>query len=305
MASFWDVQNDNRLRSYLLVGVVLAVIFVLVWTAGQLFEGGEWIAPFALVFSLLYAVGGYWWGDKIVLAVSRAHEADEKEYAYLHNTAEGLAIAAGMPKPKLYVIEDASPNAFATGRDPKHASIAVTTGLLARMNRAELEGVLSHEMSHIRNYDSRFMTAVIVLVGLVSILANLIGRGMFFGFMGGRRDERRGGDGLQLVFLAIGILLVIFGPLLAQLVRLAISRKREFLADASGAQLTRNPDGLANALEKLRKSPPMQNANATTAPLFISDPTGAEEKKGIADSIANLFSTHPPLEERIKILRAM
>jgi len=300
MASFWDVQRKNKLYSYALVLAILAIIIVMGYFASELFYGGSWILPVAVVLSIIYSIGGYFYGDKVVLAVSGAKPADEKEHAYLVNVTEGLALAAGIPKPKLYVMQDKSPNAFATGRDPAHASIAVTTGLLERMSRAELEGVLAHEMSHVRNFDTRFMTAVIVLVGLVSILANMIGRMAWFGM--GRRDERDGrGSG---ILMAIGILLVVFGPILAQLVRLAISRKREFLADASGAQLTRNPDGLADALEKLKSAAPMQNANSATAPLFISDPSGGK-KQSFFDGVANLFSTHPPLDERIKMLRAM
>ena len=300
MASFWDVQRANKMKSWALILAVTAVVFVLVCFASWMFNGGEWLLPFALVLALIYAAGGYFFGDKIVLAVSGAKPADEQKDAYLCNTVEGLALAAQIPVPKAYIINDPSPNAFATGRDPQHASIAVTSGLLGMMNRTELEGVLGHEMSHIRNFDSRFMTLTIVLVGLVAILANIIGRGMWLG--GGRRDERGGGG----AFLAIiGLLLVIFGPLLAQLIQLAISRSREYLADASGAQLTRNPEGLASALEKLKGAPPLQHANSATACLFISDPVNGGGKKGVVQRVSGWFSTHPPLDERIKALRAM
>ncbi|MDE1797776.1 MAG: M48 family metallopeptidase [Candidatus Micrarchaeota archaeon] len=298
--SFWDVQSRNKLYSYLLVGGMFVLVALLAWFAGYLVNGGDLILPFALLFSMLYAVGGYYWGDKVVLGVSGAREADEKQYAYLHNTVEGLALAAGIPEPKLYVIQDDSPNAFATGRDPQHASIAVTSGLLARMNRAELEGVLGHEMSHIRNFDSRFMTTVIVLVGLVSILANIMSRMMLFG--GGRRDRERGDGGALLMI--IGLVFMILAPIFATLIQLAISRKREFLADASGAQLTRNPEGLASALEKLKTAPPMAHANSATASLYISDPNGGG-KPSLGQQVSGLFSTHPPLDERIKILREM
>lgn len=295
------MQRKNKLMSYALVGLIIPIIIALVWFAGYLFDGGSWIFPIAIALSLIYSIGGYWWGDKVVLAVSGAKPAEGKDFTYLNNVTEGLAIAAGIPKPTLYVIDDASPNAFATGRDPQHASIAVTKGLLERMNRSELEGVLAHEMSHVRNFDTRFMTAVVVLVGLISILANMIGRMFWFG--GGRGNDREGrGNGLLMI---VGIFLVIFGPLLAQLVRLAISRKREFLADASGAQLTRNPDGLANALEKLKSAVPMKNTNDATASLFISNPSGGDGKKSFFDGVSNLLSTHPPLDERIKILREM
>ncbi|MFA5107974.1 MAG: M48 family metallopeptidase [Candidatus Micrarchaeia archaeon] len=299
MASFWDVQRKNKIYSYALVGAMIPIIIVLVWFVGEFFAFGSWLVPFAILLSIVYSVGGYLYGDKVVLAASGAKEADPTQYVYLHNVAEGLALAAGIPKPKLYVINDASPNAFATGRGPKNASIAATTGLLERMNRQELEGVIAHEMSHVKNYDIRFMTTVVVLVGLISILANLIGNMFWFG----GRGERKEGNGLLMI---VGILLVIFGPLIAQLVRLAISRKREFLADASAAQLTRNPDGLASALEKLKSAPAMSHSTDATASLFISSPEGGSgKKKSISDSLSGLFSTHPPLDERIKALRAM
>ncbi|MFH1094831.1 MAG: M48 family metallopeptidase [Candidatus Micrarchaeota archaeon] len=303
MASFWDVQRKNTLYSYGLVLLFIPLIAGLGLVASNLFYGGAWIFPVAILFAIFYSIGGYWFGDSVVLAVSGAHPADERAQAYLINTVEGLALAAGIPKPKLYVIDDPSPNAFATGRDPAHASIAVTSGLLSTMNREQLEGVLSHEMSHIRNFDTRFMTVVIVLVGLVAILANMLSNMFFFGSMRRDDNERGGGGGLLMI---LGLVLIILGPLFAQLVRLAISRKREFLADASGAQLSRNPEGLASALERLKGAAPMSNANSDTPPLFISDPAGGEKgKKSLGQSVANLFSTHPPLDERIKALRSM
>ena len=298
MASFWDIQIKNKLYSYALVGAMIPIIIVLIWFAGYIFDGGEWIFPFAVAISVIYSIGGYYYGDKVVLAASGAKLAEGADFTYLTNVCEGLSLAAGIPKPKLYVINDPSPNAFATGRDPKHASIALTTGLMQKMNRSEIEGVMAHEMSHIKNFDIKFMTAVVVLVGLISILAEMMGRMFWFG----RGNDRGGKNGLLLI---IGIFLVIFGPLLAQLVRLAISRKREFLADASAAQLTRNPGGLASALEKLKTAAPLKNANDTTASLFISDPTGSERKKSFVDSIGHIFSTHPPLDSRIKSLRSM
>jgi len=265
----------------------------MVASIAYLFDYGEVMVPFALGLSLLYAVGGYWFSDKIVLGIAGARPADEKTEAYLSNTVEGLSLAAGIPRPKIYVINDPSPNAFATGRDPKHAVIAVTTGLLEKMNRAELEGVLAHEMSHIKNFDTLFMTTVIVLVGMISILSHMASRMMWFGGGSSNREGRGGKSGLLMV---VGIVLIILGPILGMLVQLAISRKREFLADATGAQFTRNPEGLANALEKLKGAPPIQNANETTASLYISNPFG---------KVSGLFSTHPPLDERIKILRSM
>ncbi|VVB56933.1 Protease HtpX [uncultured archaeon] len=298
-SSFWDVQRANKIKSWALILAVSLIVFALVSFAGWLTDGGEWILPVALVFALIYAAGGYFYGDSIVLAVHGAKPADPQADAYVYNTVEGLALAAQIPKPKLYIIDDPTPNAFATGRDPEHASIAVTTGLYKMMNRQELEGVLAHEMSHIKNFDSRFMTLTIVMVGLVAIMANIIGRGMWLG--GGRRDDRGGGGALAI----IGLLLVIFGPFLAQLIQLAISRSREYLADASGAQLTRNPEGLASALEKLKGTPPMRSANSATASLFISDPVHGGDKKGIGQQLTGLFSTHPALDDRIAALRKM
>ncbi|PIT84061.1 zinc metalloprotease HtpX [Candidatus Micrarchaeota archaeon CG10_big_fil_rev_8_21_14_0_10_45_29] len=298
MASFWDIQRKNKLYSYALVGAMIPIVIVLVWFAGYIFDGGSWIFPFAIALSLIYSIGGYYYGDKIVLSASGAKLAEGKDFTYLNNVCEGLSLAAGIPTPKLYVMNDSSPNAFATGRDPKHASIAVTTGLMQKMNRSEIEGVIAHEMSHIKNFDIKFMTAVVVLVGLISIIAEMMGRMFWFG----RGNDRGGKNGLLLI---IGIFLVIFGPLMAQLVRLAISRKREFLADASAAQLTRNPGGLASALEKLKGSPALKKANDATAPLFISDPSGAGEKKSFFTSVSHLFSTHPPLDARIKALKGM
>lgn len=299
MANFWDAQRANTVKSYALMAAVAVMVVAIALFAGWMLEGGAWVAPLALGLAAVYSIGGYFWGDKVVLAASGARPADEREHAYLLNTVEGLALAAGLPKPKLYVIDDPSPNAFATGRDPAHASIAVTTGLMERMNRAELEGVLGHEMSHIRNLDMRFMTLTIVLVGMVAILSDITGRMMMYG--GGRRDERGNGSGALIV---IGLLLMILGPLAAQMVRMAISRQREYLADASAAQLTRNPDGLAAALEKLKSAPPMRRANDATAPLFISDPVSGG-KPNLSQKLMGLFSTHPPLEERIKRLREM
>lgn len=292
MASFWDVQSKNKMYSYALMVGVFVLLAAMVASISYLFDYGEIMVPIALGLSLLYSVGGYWYSDKIVLGIAGARPADEKTDAYLSNTVEGLAMAAGIPKPKIYVMEEESPNAFATGRDPQHAVIAVTRGLLEKMNRAELEGVLAHEMSHIKNFDTRFMTAVIVLVGMISILSQLATRMMWFG--GGRSNNDRGGK--SGVIMVIGILLMVLGPIAAMLVQFAISRKREFLADASAAQLTRNPEGLANALEKLKTAPAIKGASGATASLYISNPLG---------KVSGLFSTHPPLDERIKILRSM
>jgi heat shock protein HtpX len=227
-----------------------------------------------------------------VLALNGARAVTKQEYPYLYNTVEGLSIAAGVPMPGIYVINDRSPNAFATGRDPKHSSVAVTTGLLETMNRMELEGVIAHELSHVKNYDIRYMTLVMVMIGLIGILSNMLVRMSWHG--GGDRDRKGSG-----VILVIGLIFAILAPVIAQLVSLAISRKREYMADASGALLTRYPQGLADALKKISSSSiPMTKANPDSAPLYIANPF----RKGYFD---NLFSTHPPIDDRIKKLEAM
>jgi heat shock protein HtpX len=238
----------------------------------------------------------YYYSDTIVLKISRTRPATHEENTYLDNTVDGLAIAAGIPKPKIYVIDDTAPNAFATGRDPQHAVICVTTGLMQKMNRAELEGVLAHEMSHIGNYDIRFMMLVTVMVGLIALLSDWMLRSFWWG--GGRKDND---SKLGLVLLVLAIIMAILAPLIAMLMQLALSRKREYLADASAAILTRYPEGLASALEKLEKDKePLEAANKATAHLYIVNPLNDHKS-----FLNNLFNTHPPLAERVKRLRAM
>jgi heat shock protein HtpX len=247
-----------------------------------------------LVLAVAWSLVSWYAGDRIVLGVSGAREVQKSEYPYLFNTIEGLAIAAGVPTPRMYVIDDPSPNAFATGRDPKHASIAVTTGLLKMMNRAELEGVLAHEMSHVKNYDIRTMLVAAVLVGVIAMLGNVFLRMTFHG----GHDDRGKSPALML----IGIAFLVISPIIAQMIQLAISRQREYLADASAVELARRPDGLANALRKLAKDhTPLLRANGATAHLYIEDPIDKEDK-GLFKSINGLFSTHPPIEDRIKKL---
>ncbi len=253
----------------------------------------ESILYIAIIFSVLMNIAGYWYSDKIVLSMSGAKEAKREEYFDLYNDVQNLSITAGLPMPKVFIISDPSPNAFATGRDKNHATVCVTTGLLKILDKNELEGVIAHELSHIGNRDILLSTIVVVLVGFVSILANIFTRGMFFG----RSDEEKGGGILQI----IGIIFIILSPIAATLIQLAISRKREFLADASGALLTRYPEGLASALRKISAANiPMKNPNHATAHLFIANPFGNAGKK-----VSNLFSTHPPVEERIKALTNM
>jgi len=244
----------------------------------------------AIIFSLLMNVASYWWSDKIVLSMAGAKEAKHDEYTELYHIVENLSITAGLPMPKVYIITDASPNAFATGRNKDHAVVAVTTGLLQILNKNELEGVIAHELSHIGNKDILLSTVVVVLVGFVSILANIVMRGG----LRGRDNDSKGNN----IFAIIGLVLVILSPIFTKLIQLAISRKREFLADASAVLLTRYPEGLAGALQKISGANiPMQKANNVTAHLFIANPFGGAGKK-----VSNLFSTHPPVEERIKAL---
>lgn len=252
-------------------------------------------AGIALVFAGLMSIGSYYYSDKLVLATSNARPAKKDEFPKYFRTVENLAIGAGLPLPKIYVIDDPSPNAFATGRDPKHAVVAASTGLLSIMNDAELEGVIAHELSHIKNYDIRLAGVVAVLVGFVAILSDLFIRATFFR----DSDDNKG----NAIFLIVALILAILSPIAATLIQLAVSRKREFLADASGALLTRYPDGLASALEKLKNdhTPPRTASNAT-AHLFIENPF---DNKRVKNFFTGLFNTHPPLEERIKVLRSM
>jgi heat shock protein HtpX len=247
----------------------------------------------AIIFSIVMNIVSFWYSDKIVLKISNAKEAKHEEYTDLYNTVENLSITAGIPMPKIYVIPDTSPNAFATGRDKEHAVVAVTTGLLQILTKVELEGVIAHELSHVRNRDILLATVVVVLVGSISLLANMFMRGG----MHRNNSEEKGGGILQI----LGILFIILSPVIAKLIQLAISRKREFLADASGALLTRYPEGLASALQKISSANiPVQHVNTATAHLYIANPFGGVGKKTVS-----LFSTHPPVEERVKALLGM
>jgi len=291
----FDEIAANRRRSYLLIiGIVLLIIGV-VYVFGLYFDLGHWVLIPAVGFALALAWGSYYYSDQIVLGMSSAQPVVREEEPYLWNTVEGLAIAAGLPMPRPYLIEDSAPNAFATGRDPQHAAIAVTRGLLDKLNRAELEGVIGHEMAHVANFDIRFMTLVSVLVGTVVLLSDWMLRSLRYS-----RSRRSGGKGGNPLLL-IGLVFVILSPIIAQLMKLALSRQREYLADATGARLTRYPEGLASALQKLTAdTEPLEVANKATAHLYIINPL--TEHRGRLNS---LFSTHPPIEERVKRLRAM
>jgi len=293
----YEAIEGNVRRTWLLfVGFVL-VVAALGYVFGELTELGYAGAVGAAVLAAVAAWGSYYYSDRIVLSISGAREAPRESYPYLYNAAEGLAIAAGIPVPRLYVIGDSAPNAFATGRDPQHAALVVTTGLLDKLDRLELEGVIAHEMAHIQNYDIRLSTIAAVLVGVIALLSDWFLRSMRWGR---RRGSREGGSGSGPLVL-VGIALALLAPLAAQLLRLAVSRSREYLADASGVMLTRYPEGLAAALEKISADPePLEAANKATAHLYIINPL--REWGGWANG---LFNTHPPIEERLRRLRAM
>ena len=292
-------RDSNIRKTWALFSVFLIVVIWLGWIFSQIY-GNASILFFAVIFSSLMSIISYWYSDKIVLAMVRARELQKKDAPELYNIVENLTITAGLPMPRLYLVADRAPNAFATGRDPKHAVVAVTAGILEILDRAELEGVLSHELSHIGNRDMFLNTAAVILAGFISLLADFFMRSMWFG--GFRRNEDRNGGGALIL---IGIALSILAPIAATLMQLAISRKREFLADASGALLTRYPEGLARALEKISKVPiPVAHAVSTTAHLWIADPLKKKPARGWA-ALGRLFMTPPPIEERIKALRAM
>ena len=294
MASLYTQQGKNIRRTWLLMGAFLVLIIAIGYFSAW-YMNNPGILYIAVAFSLFMNVTAYWFSDKVALAATGAHEADPKQYLELHRILENLAITAGLPKPRLYVITDSAPNAFAAGRNPKHAVVAVTTGLLERLDRSELEGVIAHELSHIGNRDILVMTVAVVLAGFIAIIADIFLRMSFFG--GGDRDSK---NPLMLIAAVVAIILA---PVAAQLIQMAISRKREFLADASGALLTRYPDALASALTKISSyAAPMKKANHATAHLFISNPFGSHEAGRF---VGKLFSTHPPLEERIAALTQM
>ncbi len=295
MASLYTQQSRNVVRTWLLMAVFLLLVTGIGWLAAQ-YYGSNSVLYFALGLAIVMNISAYWFSDKVAIAQAAAQPADENQYKELHRVVENLAITAGLPKPRIYIINDPAPNAFSAGRDAKHAVVAVTTGLVHMMDRNELEGVIAHELSHVGNRDILVMTVAVVLVGVISMIAN-IGIRMSY-FSGGNRD--RNNNPLVLVGFIVAIILA---PLAAQLIELAISRKREFLADASGAILTRYPEGLESALRKLGTyEAPMQRASTTTAHLFITNPFGAHPA---GQWIQKLFSTHPPIPERIAALEGI
>src|ERR671929_1076068 len=305
--TFRDRIAVNKRNSLLLIAAFLAFITVFGYIIGYAWLGNPAEAIFGLVLALVVGtisgLATYYGGDRMVLAASHAQEITHDEAPVLFNVVEEMAVAAGLPMPKVYIIDDTAPNAFATGRDPEHASVAVTSGLLEKLDRDELQGVMAHEMSHVANFDIRYSMLVGILVGTTVLISDFFLRGLWFGG-GGRGGGRRGGDGggqLQIIMLLVAIVLAILAPLFARLMQLSISRQREFLADATAVRLTRNPKGLADALQKISSDREvLEAANRATAHLYIVNPIKKFEKRS-----KGLFSTHPPIEERIKILRSL
>lgn len=293
----------NKRKTFVLIFGFVILLGLVGAAFNFLLHGGAVGIVIVAVIVIVSSVVSYFNSDKAALAISHAKPADPHEYARLYNLVEGLCIASGLPKPRLYIIEDEAPNAFATGRNPKHAAIAVTTGLLEKMNRVELEAVLAHELSHIRNYDILVMTLTVTMVGIIALLSDFFLRLSFFG--GGRRDNDSGNNPLAIVFVIVGFVLLIFAPIIALIMQSAVSRRREFLADASGVQLTRYPPGLISALEKLKgDNTVIHSASKATAHLWIEEPLEKEARTG-QNRLNHLFDTHPPLDERIRALQAM
>jgi len=306
--NIYEVQKSNKIKSA--VVVALFVVFVALATyvlakAMSIYFGYEpgqlGFVGVALIVSGISSFVGYYFSDQIVLGISGARPADRKKDFLFYTVAENIAIGAGIPVPKLYVIADSAPNAFATGRDPAHAAVCATSGLLEKLNRTELEGVVAHEITHVRNYDTRLMSVVSVMVGLVALLGDWLLRATWFG---GRRNNNDRDSGSS-IFLVLGIVFAILSPIIGQLIQLAISRRREFFADAGSVELTRQPSGLISALTKISAdSEPLEVANKATAHLYISNPFKGKKQGGVS-WFANLFNTHPPIAERIKILKGM
>lgn len=299
MVNAFDEVASNKWKSYFLIFTFAVIIIGIGYVFGLVYGGGNQFVIISFMFiafviSIVMSLVSYFWGDKAALEISKARLANRRDHAHYINSVEGLSIAAQLPVPKIYVLPDQSINAFATGRNPEHASIAVTEGALKKLNRVELEGVIAHEMSHVKNYDMLLMTITVILVGLIALLSDLFIRSMWFG--GGRDNDNGKGN---VVILVVGIALAILAPIISELIKLAISRKREYAADATGAILSRHPQGLADALKKI-KADSTENKVATkaTAHLYFSSPF----KKG---SFSSLFSTHPPLDERIRRLETM
>jgi heat shock protein HtpX len=292
----------NKRKTFYMVALFVLLLSAVGAAVVFLLKGGIVGLVIVAIIVIVSSTVSYYNSDKVALAMSHAVPADPVQYARYHNLVEGLCIASGLPKPRLYIVDDPAPNAFSTGRNPKHAAVAVTTGLLDKMNRVELEGVLAHELSHIRNYDVLVMTLAVTMVGIIALLSDFFLRFMFWT---GGRDERNDNSGLGILFAIFGFILLIFAPIIASLMQFAVSRRREYLADASGVQLTRYPPGLISALEKLKDDPTsVHSASKATAHLWIEEPLDKESNKGHT-KLNHLFDTHPPIDDRIAALEAM
>jgi heat shock protein HtpX len=296
---------SNRRRTWLLIAGAVILLGAVGYALGLIWQSGPAGLVIALVVAIALSIGSYAYGDRVVLASTRARWVTPDEQPRLHNIVEGLSIAAGIPKPRVYVVPEVAPNAFATGRDPDHASIAVTDGLLKTMSRVELEGVVGHELAHVVDRDILVGTVVATLAGAVILLSEFFTRSWWWGGFRGRRGGDRGGGGAEAIIFAVGFVLLILAPIFAQIIRFSVSRQREYLADAQGALLTRYPPGLASALRKIGAASgiPMHSANNATAHLWLNQPSRVEGE-GMG-SLERLFSTHPPIEERIRRLEEM
>jgi heat shock protein HtpX len=295
----------NRRKTILLILGAIVLLGAVGYALGVLYGSGPAGLVGAVALALVLSLGSFFGGDRLVLASTRARQVTPQEQPRLHNIVEGLSIAAGIPKPRVYVIPEQAPNAFATGRNPEHSSIAVTEGLLSTMNRVELEGVIGHELAHVVDRDILVGTVVATLVGAVILISEFFLRSWWWGGFGGRRGSDRGGGGVEAIIAAVGLVLLVLAPIIAQIVRLAVSRQREFLADAQGSLLTRYPPGLASALRKIGAASgiPMRSANNATAHLWLNQPSRIQGE-GMG-RLEKLFSTHPPIEERIRRLEEM
>jgi len=297
--TLYNLAEKNVRKTWFLITFFLLFIIGLGWLFSYILKSPI-ILFIAVIISIFMSISSYWYSDKLVLSIAGAKLIKKSDNPTLYRTVENLCITSGLPLPKIYIINEKQPNAFATGRNKEHAAVAVTTGLLQKLEKAELEGVIAHELSHIKNKDMLLQTIVVVLVGVIAIASNMFLRISFYGG-GRRRDSSKGNLGVLLVIL--GIASAILAPIAANLIKLAVSRKREFLADASGALITRYPEGLARALEKIADDPnPMRKANNATAHLYIASPFRGKQAKSW---FTKLYSTHPPVEERIKVLRGM
>jgi len=299
MINVYEQIDLNKRRSAIVVILFAIFVAATIYFLGRAFGYGPSFIGIALILSGISSFAGYWYSDKIILGISGARQANKEEDRLFRQVAENISLGAQIPIPKLFVIEDSAPNAFATGRDINHAVVCVTTGLLDKLNRTELEGVIAHEISHIRNYDMRLMSVVAVLVGMITLLADWLLRSSF-----GRRSDDNDKSQAAAVFMIVGLVLALLSPIIAQLIQLAISRRREFLADAGSAMITRQPSGLVSALKKIAADhEPLEAANKATAHLYIENPFKVDQKN--IGWFANLFNTHPPVTERIKALEGM